>query len=379
MTLIECLDFLVKDENEAVDGYDKAIKAFNEAELPAADREHIVAELQHIKEEELEHIRELKSLAKMVPGDWSPEDGPKAEGGTEAVEEDVAVRIPKDKLKDPVSVDLRKIAKDASASERYDAVSEWLKAEADALGRVSAEPASVGDYAVSLVGGIPEEAAGTGYDRLAKSASDILMHVANEGVLLGNLDDDFVNGINYMCTCVDTFSEGSISSNALASAAKRHVRGNEALSEVIGFVKESFVGMADYAAGNPGEDVDSGYEANYIGSWMGDYGDSYGRWPSQDANDLLMNGAVSAADVREFVKRHYGLDGLVGYNHGENDWVDLTVYGDGEFDISNLTPDEVLKLEGIDSDCDVWEALADEYSSQLERIRSEEDGRIEDE
>lgn len=64
--------FLIEDENEAVDGYDKAIKAFNAATLPAPDREHIVSELQHIKEEELEHIRELEEVLQYVPGSYVP-------------------------------------------------------------------------------------------------------------------------------------------------------------------------------------------------------------------------------------------------------------------------------------------------------------------
>ena len=66
--------FLIEDENEAVDGYDKAIKAFNAATLPAPDREHIVSELQHIKEEELEHIRELEELLQYVPGSYVPSE-----------------------------------------------------------------------------------------------------------------------------------------------------------------------------------------------------------------------------------------------------------------------------------------------------------------
>lgn len=66
--------FLIEDENEAVDGYDKAIKAFNAASLPAPDREHIVSELQHIKEEELEHIRELEELLQYVPGSYVPSE-----------------------------------------------------------------------------------------------------------------------------------------------------------------------------------------------------------------------------------------------------------------------------------------------------------------
>lgn len=55
------LDFLIKDENEAVDGYDKVIKELN-SQLEGIDREQAVSKLTHIKDEELEHIRELNEL-----------------------------------------------------------------------------------------------------------------------------------------------------------------------------------------------------------------------------------------------------------------------------------------------------------------------------
>lgn len=51
---------LIDDENEAIDGYDRAIKYVTNSEME--DKEKIIEVLQHIKEEELEHIEELKEM-----------------------------------------------------------------------------------------------------------------------------------------------------------------------------------------------------------------------------------------------------------------------------------------------------------------------------
>ena len=71
------ISFLIDDEDEAVDGYDSAIKLFNDnQEIDSDTRELILSKLQHIKDEELEHIRELKDISKLFNGnkDTSLED-----------------------------------------------------------------------------------------------------------------------------------------------------------------------------------------------------------------------------------------------------------------------------------------------------------------
>ena len=71
------ISFLIDDENEAIDGYDGAIKLFNDnQEIDSDTRELILSKLQHIKDEELEHIRELKDISKLFNGnkDTSLED-----------------------------------------------------------------------------------------------------------------------------------------------------------------------------------------------------------------------------------------------------------------------------------------------------------------
>ena len=54
---------LIKDENEAIDGYDKAIKYLSNANF-ADDvvKTAYLQKLNHIKDEEIEHIKELKEI-----------------------------------------------------------------------------------------------------------------------------------------------------------------------------------------------------------------------------------------------------------------------------------------------------------------------------
>ena len=53
------IEDLIKDENEAIDGYDKAIKYLVNSKL---ENSKVLDVLEHIKEEELEHIKELKEI-----------------------------------------------------------------------------------------------------------------------------------------------------------------------------------------------------------------------------------------------------------------------------------------------------------------------------
>ncbi len=53
------IEDLIKDENEAIDGYNKAIKYLVNSRL---ENNKVLNVLEHIKEEELEHIKELKEI-----------------------------------------------------------------------------------------------------------------------------------------------------------------------------------------------------------------------------------------------------------------------------------------------------------------------------
>ena len=53
---------LIQDENEAIDGYDKAIKFVSNADLPQLIKNAYLEKLEHIKSEEIEHIEELKEI-----------------------------------------------------------------------------------------------------------------------------------------------------------------------------------------------------------------------------------------------------------------------------------------------------------------------------
>lgn len=61
---LDKLNFLIEDENEAIDGYVKAIELFTSMEEDKKDI--LIKQLEHIKEEEEEHIRELEELKKVL-------------------------------------------------------------------------------------------------------------------------------------------------------------------------------------------------------------------------------------------------------------------------------------------------------------------------
>lgn len=56
------VEALIKDENEAIDGYDKAIKFITNSDLPDLIKTAYLEKLEHIKQEEIEHIEELKEI-----------------------------------------------------------------------------------------------------------------------------------------------------------------------------------------------------------------------------------------------------------------------------------------------------------------------------
>ena len=54
------IEFLIKDENEAIDGYDRAIKLVENSNI--TNKVKIISVLNDIKKEELKHIKELKEI-----------------------------------------------------------------------------------------------------------------------------------------------------------------------------------------------------------------------------------------------------------------------------------------------------------------------------
>ena len=61
---IDKINFLIEDEHEAIDGYNKVIDFFETS--AESQKSLIIEQLEHIKEEEEEHIRELEELKKML-------------------------------------------------------------------------------------------------------------------------------------------------------------------------------------------------------------------------------------------------------------------------------------------------------------------------
>ena len=57
------IEALIQDENEAIDGYDKAIKYLSNANfVDDVIKTAYLEKLNHIKNEEIEHIKELKEV-----------------------------------------------------------------------------------------------------------------------------------------------------------------------------------------------------------------------------------------------------------------------------------------------------------------------------
>lgn len=58
----EIVESLIQDENEAIDGYNNAIKYLVNSNIDEKIKNKVIDTLTHIKDEELEHIRELKEV-----------------------------------------------------------------------------------------------------------------------------------------------------------------------------------------------------------------------------------------------------------------------------------------------------------------------------
>lgn len=58
------INFLIDDEYEAIDGYDEVIEFFNNSKEP--NKNTIIKQLKHIRDEEEEHIKELNELKKVL-------------------------------------------------------------------------------------------------------------------------------------------------------------------------------------------------------------------------------------------------------------------------------------------------------------------------
>ena len=99
----DALTDLIKDEYEAIDGYEAADETIQHAEIPEEDKDEILDTLDHIKEEEEEHIDELKELCPECdeePSDESSEETPedKPEKLDEAADEEEVEEIPEEDI-----------------------------------------------------------------------------------------------------------------------------------------------------------------------------------------------------------------------------------------------------------------------------------------
>ena len=58
----DTIDFLIEDEYEAIDGYDKAISKIMRMDLGDAAKKGVIADLEEIRRDEFEHVEKLKRM-----------------------------------------------------------------------------------------------------------------------------------------------------------------------------------------------------------------------------------------------------------------------------------------------------------------------------
>lgn len=73
------IDFLIKDEEEAIDGYEKSKQTLSKYDIPSDEYIKIVKVYDHIIEEEKEHIRELEELIRGDLDQYAIQDSEKKE------------------------------------------------------------------------------------------------------------------------------------------------------------------------------------------------------------------------------------------------------------------------------------------------------------
>lgn len=76
----EAIDFLISDENEAIDGYNKVLAKLDNYDLSEEEKASYEAVLNHIIKEEQEHIEELTKVLNGEPVMLDDEPGSEEEG-----------------------------------------------------------------------------------------------------------------------------------------------------------------------------------------------------------------------------------------------------------------------------------------------------------
>lgn len=62
VSIEDAIHYLIDDENEAIEGYNKVLEQLDELNITDDEKEKFREQLNHILEEEREHIHELKVL-----------------------------------------------------------------------------------------------------------------------------------------------------------------------------------------------------------------------------------------------------------------------------------------------------------------------------
>ena len=99
----DALADLIKDEYEAIDGYEVADEKIQHASIPEDKKDDILDTLEHIKEEEEEHIDELKELT--GEGNTEDESDEKSEEGDAEDDEDGKEELEESAVQEKLDID----------------------------------------------------------------------------------------------------------------------------------------------------------------------------------------------------------------------------------------------------------------------------------
>lgn len=81
----DCIDTLIEDEYEAIEGYDKAITQIMKMDLSDAIKRGLIADLEEIRKDEFEHVEKLKRMKEALKKkeETNPINEPSLEQGAE--------------------------------------------------------------------------------------------------------------------------------------------------------------------------------------------------------------------------------------------------------------------------------------------------------
>lgn len=178
----DVLGDLIRDEYEAIDGYEAADETVQHASISEDEKDEILDTLEHIKEEEEEHIDELKELTGEGDSEYSDDDDDEEEAESdEAIESEET-----EEEKEPSA-----IPADSSLNESTSSAEVYIAEDIETGDLIAACHATSEAEAVDILTPVFTERTG----KLGSELEDLYVSKADENDLLLISDDLFVESL----------------------------------------------------------------------------------------------------------------------------------------------------------------------------------------